>query len=269
MNQEISIYQVIREVKDINFIYILAVFVIAWVLIRLTEVVFPWLAERFPGKMRLFVLPSVPVIRLVIVVVSALLIIRSVVEPTFQNFLAIVIALAVAIGYAFKDYINSLSAGIIAVYEHPYRPGDWVEIDGAYGEIKSMGLRSLRILTPDDTHVTIPHLKIWNSPVFNASYGSRDLMCVVDFYLEQDHDGEEVYGKLLDVAYSSPLLQVEKPVAVTAAEKPWGTHYKVKAYPIDGRSQFRFITDLTIRGKKALREMGVKFPKIQPPAGDD
>ena len=40
-------------------------------------------------------------------------------------------------------------------------------------------------------------------------------------------------------------------------EKPWGTHYRLKAYPIDGREQFNFITDLTVRGKAALAGLDV------------
>ena len=43
------------------------------------------------------------------------------------------------------------------------------------------------------------------------------------------------------------------------AEKPWGTHYRLKAYVHESREQFLFLTDLTIRGKAALRSMGMRF----------
>jgi len=42
-------------------------------------------------------------------------------------------------------------------------------------------------------------------------------------------------------------------------EKPWGTHYRLKAYVKESREQFEFITDLTIRGKEALRAVGIRF----------
>ena len=54
------------------------------------------------------------------------------------------------------------------------------------------------------------------------------------------------------------IVQLHKPVIVVAAEQPWGTHYRLKAYPIEGRDQFQFVTDLTIRGKAMLRRLGVK-----------
>lgn len=50
-----------------------------------------------------------------------------------------------------------------------------------------------------------------------------------------------------DVALTSPFLQLDKPVAVIVQEKPWGAHYRIRAYPVDPHQQFRFITDLTIR----------------------
>jgi len=46
---------------------------------------------------------------------------------------------------------------------------------------------------------------------------------------------------------------------VSVHEKPWATHYRLKAYPIDARQQFRFISDLTVRGKAALLRLGVSF----------
>lgn len=49
---------------------------------------------------------------------------------------------------------------------------------------------------------------------------------------------------------------------VVAAEKPWGTHYRLKAYPIDPVEQFNFKTDLTLRGKSALTAMGVAFAVV-------
>ena len=40
------------------------------------------------------------------------------------------------------------------------------------------------------------------------------------------------------------------------SEQPWGTHYKLRAYPFDMRDQFAFISDMTVRGKIALRLSG-------------
>jgi small conductance mechanosensitive channel len=97
-----------------------------------------------------------------------------------------------------------------------------VGINGVYGEVKSIGLRALRLVTPDDTVVIIPHLTIWHKSIHNANDGNRDLMCVVDFYLHPDHDAALVRQNLREVALTSPFTQLERPIKVVVTERPWG-----------------------------------------------
>jgi small-conductance mechanosensitive channel len=116
----------------------------------------------------------------------------------------------------------------------------------------------VQLLTADDTMVTLPHSHLWTSAIFNDNNGARSLQCSADFYLHPRHDAALVRQKLQDVALTSPYLAVGRPVAVVLAEKPWGTHYRLKAYPIDARDQFAFKSDLTVRGKAALARLGVE-----------
>ena len=88
---------------------------------------------------------------------------------------------------------------------------------------------------------------------------SRTLMCVADFYVHPDHDAEALRDALREVAMTSAYLEYDKPVLVMLADEPFGTHYQVKAYLFDLRDQFAFISDLTARGKQAIRRAGGKF----------
>ena len=117
-------------------------------------------------------------------------------------------------------------------------------------------MRAIEIRTPSDNIVHVPHEKIWQNNNANSNDGSRTLMCVASFYLQPDHDAGRVRVALRDVALSSAYLEYDKPVVVMLAETPLGTHYKLKAYPIDMRDQFHFISDLTIRGKMAIADAG-------------
>jgi len=134
-------------------------------------------------------------------------------------------------------------AGIVTIYERPYALGDRITIGDAYGEVTSVGLRSVQILTPDDTRISVPHARTWDTNIHNANAGKRDQLCVADFFLHSEHDARAARQALLDVIVTSPYLQMERPLAVMVAEKPWGTHYRLKAYPVDGRDEFSFITE--------------------------
>jgi small conductance mechanosensitive channel len=250
--------QIFYKLDQINFLEIAILAGVAWLLIVLVERLVPRLARRLPPRLRMYLLPSIPVFRLAVLIVALALIVPMVIQTNLQNLIAILGFTAVALGFAFKDYISSLIAGIVAIYERPYRVGDWVTINGAYGEVRSLSLRALRLYTPDDTVVSIPHIKIWTTNIFNANDGNRNLLCVAHFYVDPDHDAIRARQKLHDVALTSPYLDMDHAIRVIVQEQPWGTHYQLKAYPLDSRDQFQFISDLTVRGKDALAKMGVK-----------
>lgn len=249
---------VFQDFGQINFLLIFFIIFASFGLLFIVKRVMPVIAEIVPGKFRFYILTLVPVFRLGILIVAIFSIVPLIIKPTLQNFVAIFVSAGFALAFAFKDYISSLIAGIVVIYEQPYRQGDWVQIDGAYGEIRNMGLRSIQIVTPDDTVVSIPHSKIWNSNIYNANFGKREHLCVADFYLHPEHDAGIVRQKLMDVALTSQYINLNKPATVIISEKPWGTHYRVKAYPVQSRDEFQFITDITLRAKNAFNELGVR-----------
>jgi small conductance mechanosensitive channel len=268
LNNGARAQQIFNSLNQFDFVRIVVIAVLAWVLIRLVQWIFPWLAKRVPARLRVYLLPSVPVIRLFILIIAGIMIFPIVIKANLQNLVAILGFAAIALGFAFKEYVSSLIAGIVAIYERPYRVGDWVTVDGAYGEVQSMTLRALRLWTFDDTVVTIPHIKIWTTNIFNGNDGKRNLLCVAHFYVDPGHDAVVVRQKLHDVALTSPYLDLSHRIRVIVQEQPWGTHYQIKAYPLDGRDQMQFISDLTVRGKTALAALGVKPARavLSPPA---
>lgn len=258
--------QLINDLQDISFTKIGLIVLGTWIAIVLAHRVLPYLAEKGPSQLRLYLLGAVPIIRLVLLVVAILWLVPIIFNITFQNFLVISGAASVAIGFAFKDYVSSLIAGIVAIFEKPYQPGDWVEIDGDYGEVRAVGMRSIEVRTPSDDIVYIPHDKLWQHNISNSNDGARTLMCVTSFYLEPRHDASLVRTALRDVALTSAYLDYQKAVSVSLSQTEWGTHYKVKAYPFDMRDQFSFISDLTVRGKLAIADCGAEESAALPGA---
>ncbi len=248
--------KLINNLQDISLPTIALIIGITWLGIFLARRMLPYLAERGPSQTRLYLLGAVPIIRLLLLVTAVMWIIPLIFNITFQNFLVIAGAASVAIGFAFKDYASSLIAGIVAIFERPYRPGDWVKIQGDYGEVREVGLRAIRLQTASDDTITVPHDRIWTNNITNSNDGERTLMCIAEFFLSPGHEAQRVRSALNDVALTSAYLHYEKPVLVMLSQKPWGTHYQLKAYPFDLRDQFSFISDMTARGKAAVAAAG-------------
>lgn len=256
---ELDLRELFRQVENIDFVKIAVVAVSAWLLILITQRAVPWVAARLPSKSRLWLLPMVPLTRVITVLVAIGWILASILKPETKGLLTLSAAAALGLGFAFKDYVSSLIAGLVLIYERPCSPGDWVEIDGVYGEITFLGWRSMTLVTPGDTTVTVPNLKLWTSMILNSNAGATTQQCVADIFVHPRHDGRTALARLEDVALTSPFLRLDQPVAVVAQEELWATHYRIRAYPVDMRDQFHFVTDLVSRSKRALAEAGIEL----------
>jgi small-conductance mechanosensitive channel len=107
-----------------SFLQILLIIAASWIFVVVVKKTLPRLAERFSGLHRQYVLGSVQLLRLLAILIAVLLIVPRVIDPSFQNLFALLGALGLALGFAFKDYASSLTAGMVAAYENPYRMGD-------------------------------------------------------------------------------------------------------------------------------------------------
>ena len=62
--------QLFRDLSQIDFFNVVLILGTAWLLTNLIERTLPKLAEMLPGRMRLYILPTIPVMRLVILLSS-------------------------------------------------------------------------------------------------------------------------------------------------------------------------------------------------------
>jgi len=262
MNESSQHLRFLRELTWSQILVVLVVLISCGLLVLAVRWIVRRAAENAPSHRRLLILRMAPIARLLIWIGAIVVIVPLLIEPTFENIAALAATLGLALAFAVKDYVSCLIAGVVTIMENTYQPGDWIEVDGSYGEVTAIGARAMHIVTADDTEVIIPHARLWSTSVFNASGGKRSLLCVTDFYLRADHDGASVRLALSETAETSSYRKPETPVKVVAAETPWGTRYKVKAYVTESREQFAMITDLTIRGKERLRAMGVAFAQV-------
>ena len=259
---DVGTWGILRKLDSSDVLLIAAVLFLAWLLAAVVRSALRRTAEKAPPRARLWILRLVPLARLAIGVGAVVVVVPIVVEPSFENVVTLIAGMGLALAFALKDYASSLAAGLVTVLENTYQPGDWIELDGTYGEVKFIGVRAVHIVTAYDNEVIIPHSRLWSKSVSNATSGSHSLMCVADFYLHPDHDGRAVRQRLAEVGKTSSFLKPGTEIGVVAQEKPWGTHYKLKAYVKESREQFDFITDLSIRGKEALRAMSIRFAQV-------
>lgn len=80
--------------------------------------------------------------------------------------------IGLAIGFAAKDTLANLFAGVFILADGPYKLGDYVVLgSGERGKVVEIGMRSTRILTRDDIEIVVPNSAIANGMIVNESGG--------------------------------------------------------------------------------------------------
>ncbi len=126
-----------------------------------------------------------------VVLVLGLLVALAVVFPTVTAasvFGALGIG-SVAIGFAFKDILQNLLAGILILLTRPFRIGDQI-VSGAHeGTVEDIAVRSTSLRTYDNRRVVIPNSELYTNRVtVNTAYAHRRLAVDVGIGYGDDID---------------------------------------------------------------------------------
>lgn len=220
---------------------------------------------KFPSR-RLAISQVVTSLNFFIYIIGGTVLIYTILRPPKELMIAIGGSAAVAIGLSLKDLVASVIAGFILLFDRPFQVGDRVSFGGEYGEIKSIGLRAVRMVTLDDNEVTIPNNRFMTDVVSSGNSGALEMMVVADFHIAMDADLPLARELLHEVAVTSRFAYLKKPVAVVVAEvdiaHQLAMRLKVKAYVLDVRYEKAFQSDLYLRGLAVLKEHGIARPAL-------
>ncbi len=93
--------------------------------------------------------------------------------PT-TSFAALIGAAGLAIGLALQGTLGHVASGVMMLGFRPFDVGDFVEAAGVAGTVKSIGLFTTELATPDNKMVIIPNGKIFDDVITNyAGYKTR------------------------------------------------------------------------------------------------
>lgn len=239
----------IRELISFNVLFItLVILAVTYFLNKFVVRILDNISEK-SARYRLFTKRLVPIVRIAIWSFSLYIIIAGIIDPPFETVLTVTASIGIAVGFASQDILKNVFGGFIIILDRPFQVGDKIEVGDYYGEVLQIGLRSCRIVTPDDSVVTIPNGELMNKAVSNANSSALDCQVVAEIYLPADIDIELVKRIAYKAAISSRYAYLQKPVRVIAKneihEKNYVIKLRVKAYVLDIRYEFPFQSDMT------------------------
>ena len=243
----------------------LFILLVTWLASRIVETTLIKLSERFTHK-RLLINQISTLVRFAIYIIGIVLAVMASFKLSSEVILAITGTAAVALGFALKDLTASILAGLIIIIDRPFQVGDRVSFNGTYGDIISIGLRSVRLLTLDHNMVTIPNNKFLTDIVSSGNWGDLEMLVQMDFHIGLDQDlamAKRLVGECLT---TSPYAFTGKPwevlVSQAAIDDYITLRLRAKAYVLDVQYEKAFETDVTERVMEAFNRYGVRPPTI-------
>ncbi|MGJ3256439.1 MAG: mechanosensitive ion channel family protein [Alcanivorax sp.] len=222
------------------------------------------ITEKLPTR-RFLILQITTLIGFVLYTVGTAALIIGVLQPPKEFMLAAGGSIAVALGFALKDIAASLVAGLLLLFDRPFRVGDRVSFADVYGEIVSIGLRTVRLQTLDDNLVTIPNSRFITDVVASGNSGELDMMIVTDFHVGLDADLEDAKAIIEEVIVTSRYAYLKKPVSFAIEEVEIGDMLAIrlrsKAYVLDVHYEKAFQSDIVVRVSKRFQEQQIPRPR--------
>ncbi len=236
------------SVSAAKIFWAVIVLIIGYLLIRWVTRVLEAVAERRP-RARLTIKALAPVIRIFGWTGILLFIIARVFAPPMQTLIAFTASAGIAIGFAAQDILKNIFGGIMILFDRPFQVGDKIQVGDHYGEVVHIGLRTVRIVTPDDSLVSIPNGEVANQAVSNSNSGEANCQVAAEFYLPASIDIAQIRTLARRTALISRYTHLNKPIAVVMKNEIHQGRsmlkVRLKAYVLDIRYEFAFQSDMT------------------------
>jgi MscS family membrane protein len=150
---------------------------IAWVLVRLVDVITTKLLSAMSGRQKTSVASIMPLTRRTLKVVAVVIAILATLSSWGYDTTALLAGLGVgglAIALAAQKTLENLFGGVAVTTDKPVLVGDFCKYGDKIGTVEDIGLRSTRIRTLDRTVVTVPNAEFSSLQIEN--FGRRDKM---------------------------------------------------------------------------------------------
>jgi small-conductance mechanosensitive channel len=163
--------------------------------------------------------------------------------------LASTAVLGIIIGFAGRQVIANLVAGVVVAFTQPIRIGDLVSIgDEVHGRVVDITLTYTSVDAGDGSLIVVPNEKVTTDFVINHSAGNSSAPVTVDVWLPPDADVEAARKALEHGEVTSAHL-----MEVT----PEGARLQVKAAIDAGVAREAHEVELRERAQGVLRDAGL------------
>jgi len=163
-------------------------------------------------------------------------------------------------GFAARDSLENFIAGVTVLVDKPFRVGDYIEIDGQYGQVDEITLRSTRLRTVRNRIMVLPNTEMITTKVLNHT--KRNVLRVdIPFGIAYKEYPDEARDVLLPLFKDDDrVLSEPSPSVVVTEMDDSSVNMALRFYIRDPSQEVPLRWDYTEKVRETLREAGIEIP---------
>jgi potassium-dependent mechanosensitive channel len=173
-------------------------------------------------------------------------------------------ALSVGIGFGLQSIVNNFVSGLILLVERPIKVGDWIQVKGGEGYVRSISVRSTEIETFDRASLIVPNSELISNVVVNLTHRNALGRVAIKVSTSYKCDPDHVLAILAGVANASPLI-LQNPAPAISFDNfgADGLEFTIRVVVADINKTQGIHTRLRSAVFKAFRDHGIEFPTAE------
>jgi len=155
-------------------------------------------------------------VRYVVIIVTVMAVLSQFGVQT-ASLIAVFGAASLAVGLALQGTLSNVAAGVMLMIFRPFKAGDFVDVAGVAGTVKSITLFVTELATPDNVQILVPNAQVWGAAVKNFSHhDTRRVDLAVGIAYEDDIN--KAMAAILDVTGADERVHAEPAAMVAVTE---------------------------------------------------
>jgi small conductance mechanosensitive channel len=168
--------------------------------------------------------------------------------------------IGLAVGFAAQETLANFIAGIVIFLDKPFKPGDWIDVTGTFGQVRRVSFRSTRIVNLDGEVIVFPNTFMLSNRVANHSTNpiNRINLPIGISYKASISDARRVLLKLTE--NDSRIVKDPPPEVVVAECGDSSVNLLLRFWIADESLERRIGYEYLEKMKDALDAAGIDIP---------
>ncbi len=203
----------------------------------------------------------------VIVYLTAIILALDILGVNVMPFIAGAGVVGIAIGFAAKDTLSNLIAGVLLIIDRPFEIGDRIEVWNApagsatWGDVIDIGLRATKIKTTDNIVIIIPNNEIMTRDIVNYTIITSKIRVRINIGVAYDADMKKTKEIIIKVADSADWIAKEPlPKVVVRRFGESSVDLQLRVWIDDARKRMDTISYITDKVKDEFDKEGIEIP---------